>query len=759
MNHNLQSSPVKSMRGHISALLATAALLAVTASAEAAEFPPNIDLGALGSNAGVRFSGVDAGDQSGFAVSTAGDFNGDGVDDVIIGAHNSNAGGANSGVSYLVFGKRGFRTALVKLADLNGRNGFRLVGAAGGDQSGGAVATGDFNGDGIGDLLIGADGADRSGRGSGTTYVVFGRRGSFSSSLSLGSLNGKNGFKINGENPFDRSGRAVASAGDINGDGIEDILVGAPSEDSGGKTAGAAYVVFGKKVRGSANIGLGGLNGDNGFKMLGGNTFERTGRAVAGAGDVNGDGVDDFIVGAYGAAPNGSASGASYVVFGKTSGFAANISLLNLNGSDGFILNGVATIDRSGRAVGGGGDVNGDGFSDVIVGAPFADPFGSESGSSYVVFGKSSFGSPIELSTLDGNDGFRVDGRGSLDRSGRSLAMAGDVNSDGYGDMIIAAPLANANGADSGASYVLFGKASGFTSIISVSALNGTNGFKISGAAADDGAGRWVAPGGDFNGDGFSDVIVGAFQADTGANNAGKSYVVFGRAPDAAANRTGGDANQYISGGAFVDNLQGVDGDDVLEGRAGGDTLSGGAGDNTASYAHAPAGVVASLQTPASNTGHALGDGYTNIQNLVGSPFGDRLTGDAGTNRLTGGFGKDRMNGGDGPDTFAYRIPKESRRGRKRDVISQFDSGTTITAVDIIDLSKIDANSKVGGDQPFKFIGGKRFSKKAGQLRTKGISGGVIVQADVNGDGRADLEIQVTGVGSSIALRANDFKL
>ncbi len=759
MNHNLQSPPRKTLRVHVSSLLATAAIVVAAASAEAAEFPPNIDLGSLGAKAGVRFSGEDAGDQSGVSVSKAGDFNGDGVQDVIIGARNSNAGGANSGAAYVVFGKRGFNNGLVKLSDLNGRNGFRLVGAAANDQAGSAVSSGDFNGDGISDIVVGADGADRNGRGSGSTFVMFGRRGSFPASLSLGSLNGRNGFKIHGEKAFDRSGRAVSSAGDVNGDGIDDVLIGSPAEDSSGQTAGAAYVVFGRKVRPAENVALSGLTGDNGFRLLGGNNFDRTGRAVAGAGDVNGDGVDDIIIGAYGAAPNGQASGASYVVFGKTTGFSANVNLLNLDGSNGFILNGVATIDRSGRAVGGDGDVNGDGFSDVIVGAPFSDPFGSESGTSYVVFGKSSFGSPIELSSLDGNTGFKVTGRGSLDRSGRSLAMAGDVNSDGYGDMIIAAPLANAPGIDSGAAYVLFGKSGGFASTISVSTLDGTNGFKISGAAAGDGAGRWVAPGGDLNADGFSDVIVGAFLADTGAGNAGKSYLIYGRAPDSAVNRAGGDANQYISGGAFIDNLQGIDGDDVLEGRAGGDSLNGGNGVNTASYAHAPAGVTASLQSPGTNTGHGQGDSYTNIQNLEGSVFGDRLTGDGGSNRLTGGFGKDRLNGGAGPDTFAYRIPKESRRGKKRDVISQFDAGTTVTAVDLIDLSKIDANSKAGGDQAFKFIGSKRFSRKAGQLRIKKTSSSRIVQGDVNGDGRADLEIQVFGTGSTVTLTAIDFKL
>ena len=165
---------------------------------------------------------------------------------------------------------------------------------------------------------------------------------------------------------------------------------------------------------------------------------------MASAGDVNGDGFADLIVGAFLADPNGSDSGASYVVFGKASGFAANIDLSTLDGTTGFKLSGAAAGDESGISVASAGDVNGDGFADLIVGASFADPNGSYSGASYVVFGKASgFAANIDLSSLDGTTGFKLSGAVVQDYSGFSVASAGDVNGDGFADLIVGAPYAD----------------------------------------------------------------------------------------------------------------------------------------------------------------------------------------------------------------------------------------------------------------------------------------------------------------------------
>ncbi|MFN6538962.1 MAG: VCBS domain-containing protein [Nostoc sp. EkiNYC01] len=482
-----------------------------------------------GSN-GFKINGIAANDNSGISVSSAGDINGDGFDDLLIGAKRADPNGSDSGQSYVVFGKStGFSTAL-NLSTLNGSNGFKINGIAAGDQLGVSVSSaGDVNGDGFDDLIIGASFADPNGLSSGQSYVVFGKSTGFSSTLDLSTLNGSNGFKINGIAAGDLSGTFVSSAGDVNGDGFDDVIIGAMFADPNGDNSGQSYVVFGKSTGFSTNLDLSTLNGSNGFKINGILAGDNLGNSVRSAGDINNDGFDDLLIGARRADPNGSDSGQSYVVFGSSGGFSPTLNLSTLNGSNGFAINGIALGDYSGNSVSSAGDINGDGFDDLIIGASSADPNGFQSGQSYVVFGKNTgFSATLNLSTLNGSNGFAINGIAAYDSSGISVSSAGDVNGDGFDDLIIGATFADPNGSSSGQSYVVFGKSTGFSATLNLSTLNGSNGFVINGIAVEDFSGNSVSSAGDVNNDGFDDLIIGAFGADPNGSSSGQSYVVFG---------------------------------------------------------------------------------------------------------------------------------------------------------------------------------------------------------------------------------------
>ena len=428
---------------------------------------------------------------------------------------------------------------VLDLADLDPTAGFRLVGEKHRDFSGQEVSSvGDINDDGYDDFAIGAYAADPSGEHSGATYVVFGKASGFSSTIELSELDGSDGFRIDGESVHDKSGSSI-SAGDVNDDGYNDIIIGAKhAEPDGGNFGrghnnGSTYVVFGKASGFSDTIDLSDIvRLGGGVRIDGVNRGEYSGRSVT-SGDVNNDGYDDIIIGAYGADPNGYSSGSTYVVFGKANGpngLNGIMKLSELDGSDGFRIDGVNREDYSGRSVS-AGDINGDTYDDVIIGASGADPNGIGSGSTYVVFGKASgFSRTMELSELDGSDGFRIDGENSYNLSGRSVSSAGDINGDTYDDIIISAPYVDLNGYNSGVTYVVFGKASGFSRTMELSELDGSDGFRINGENAEDYSGVSVSSAGDFNGDGYDDIIIGAPGAAPKGSNSGSSYVVFGKA-------------------------------------------------------------------------------------------------------------------------------------------------------------------------------------------------------------------------------------
>ena len=359
---------------------------------------------------GFALLGETGGNATGNSVSDAGDVNGDGLADLIIGAPNTAIGSASgAGKAYVVYGTTN-PSSINLTAVAAGIGGFAINGEFALDNSGASVrGAGDVNGDGFADVIVGARFNDSNGRSNnGKSYVVFGGPNVSTINLSSVAAGGGGGFALVGLNSNDRSGTSVSNAGDVNGDGLADVIVSSPGASANGITSsGKAYVIFGRTESGVVNLSSIEA-GNGGFVINGAAANDYAGDTVRSAGDINGDGFDDLVVGApradqiIGNQILGNL-GKAFIVFGKTDTAQVNLSSV-VAGNGGFSLTGEVPGDYMGRSVRVAGDVNGDGFDDLVVGARNADVNGlGDAGKAYVVFGGNSTGA-VSFQGTTGDD-------------------------------------------------------------------------------------------------------------------------------------------------------------------------------------------------------------------------------------------------------------------------------------------------------------------------------------------------------------------
>jgi len=470
----------------------------------------------------------------GLSVGAAGDFNGDGLNDVIIGARRDGAAGA----AYVVFGRSDGFPLVVDVSTLDGEDGLKINGFLPGDGAGWDVnGKIDINGDGIDDVITSAARADVDGRrDAGAVYVVFGKDvgvvGPFAALFNLSDLDEDTGIQFIGANEFDETGSVVSTGGDFNDDGLDDLLIGAPLLDVDGLAdAGGAYLLYGRDYPADAFpplFDLGDVSIGEGKILLGVDEDERSGSELVQIKDVNGDGVDDIVVGAP---SKYYSAGGGYVLYGEPDSPSVIEELGDLDGTNGFeLLPPAGVYGSSGQAVASVGDMNGDGIAELVVGTPRQSAGGRYStGVTYVIFGRDGgFPADVEIDDLDGTNGFAIEGALEFDVSGRSLD-SGDLNGDGLGDIVIGAPYGYGDGVlrEAGRVYVLFGDDGPFPPVVQLSDLDGSNGFTIVGAGDYDRTGIDVAVAGDVNGDGVDDVVIGTYPAPGYGEE--RAYVVFGR--------------------------------------------------------------------------------------------------------------------------------------------------------------------------------------------------------------------------------------
>ena len=404
----------------------------------------------------------------GISVSSAGDVNGDSYSDVIVGAYQYDNGQTDEGRAFVYLGSAaGLHTTPAWTAESN----------QGGATFGISVSSaGDVNGDGYDDVIVGASQYGNGQFEEGRAYVYHG---------SATGLNTTPDWTAESNQADAWFGDSVSEAGDVNGDGYDDVIVGAPLYDNGQTNEGRAFVYLGSTT---------GLRTSPAWTAENNQANSYFGDSVSAAGDVNGDGYEDVIVGVS----NLNREVSVYVYHGSAYGLEATANW----SADTYASSSVSAA----------GDINGDGFGDVIVGSAYDE-------NAYIFHGSAAGLNATPAWTAESDLAYAL--------FGASVSTVGDVNDDGYSDIIVGAPHYIYN--DRGRVFVYHGSASGLSATATWTAESNQAGTRFGGS---------VSEAGDVNGDGYDDVIVGAYLYDNGQTDEGRAYAYHGSATPAAFSKS-----------------------------------------------------------------------------------------------------------------------------------------------------------------------------------------------------------------------------
>ncbi len=453
----------------------------------------------------------------GIGVAPAGDVNGDGYADVLVGAWFYDAGEANEGAAFVFLGGPS-GIAAATLGDAATQLESNQVDARFGSS---VAAAGDVNDDGFDDVLIGAGGYDDGQAEEGVAFLYLG---------------GPSGIPSGGPEvaaarfEFDqadaRAGSSVAGAGDVNGDGFDDLLIGGRLYTNGQDDEGRVLLFLGGAVipDGSPTNAAASFEGNQAIAHLG--------IDVAGAGDVNGDGYDDILLGAEWYTETLFKEGAAFLFLGSASGIASGDP-----STAAAKFYGEQANAELGAHVAAAGDVNQDGYDDIVLGVPFYDAPLVDEGAAFLYLGGASgiaSGGPSVAAAI-----FEGDQAGA--KFGVSAASAGDANGDGFGDVMIGASLYDAGNSDEGVVSLFLG---GVTGIPSGGAAETPQRLEENATGAY--FGSTVAPAGDVNDDGYDDALIGTAFWRNPDDGEGAFFVYLGGVPAACQNGVDDDGDADV---------------------------------------------------------------------------------------------------------------------------------------------------------------------------------------------------------------------